>query len=395
MELDKEHISEYVERVFELYGINKHSFFVDYDEEADEDVIISLFDENREDVRVTLNRISLFLGLSVQEIVSMDRKAAFRYWKKFPFFALYNEFVEKWIWNAQYKSDRPSVTEWLLSRLFQEDIPLEYRYSFDMVQQRLLKKLKELAAFDESYYLPDARLHILGVKTTEFFSFPKCEEMIRSYIEMVKRAQYLFFKAVHSDLSEAEANEYNFLVAYLDIHDICRPTLYLFYPTVADLRDVFLEEGYKEFWSYARIGTPFTIESPWRCSEFLRDRELAQEFVNLFPEAKGKMREFATLAENYYIKFRWEKIKTQEQLDEELVAAYIEGREYDPDEHPEPVDYVYLEKTPEEKEEFSAALKALRKAASPPSMGGLKLPVREYTPGPEVVKRILRRMARR
>lgn len=393
--MDKEKISEYVERVFELYGLNKYDFFYIYNDETVEDVIIPLFDEDRESISETLIRISLFTGLTEHEITTMDKRAALKYWNKFPFFSLYNEFIAKWVWYAKFKSKPPTPAERVRSAIFNQKLQIERRYDFNDINNRLLNKLKELSVFDSSYYVPNSNLHILDLRTAEFFSFPKCEEMIRSYIELVKRAQQLFFKAVYKDLTISEIHEYNFLVSYLDIHDICMPSKYLFYHNVVNWREIIIEEGYTEFWSYAKIGAPLTIEAPWRCAEFFNNIELVQEFVNMFPSAKKEMREFAILIKNYSIMFRWEEIKTQEQLDDEFVAAYLEGRDYDPNDDFSPPNHVYLEKEPSEIEGFSDALETLRKAASPPAKGGLKLPTREYSRDYTESDRLLRRIAGR
>lgn len=393
--LDKEKISEYVERVFELYGLNKYDFFYTYDDETDEDVAIPLFDEDKESASLTLTRISLFTGLTEREITTMDKRAALKYWKEFPFFSLYNEFLSKWIWNAKFKSEKPTPGELLFSAIFDQELDIEERYNYNGIKKRLISKLQELSVFDSSYFVPNARLHIINLRTAEFFSFQKCGEMIRSYIDLVKRAQSLFFKAVRKDLTIAEIQEYNFLVSYLSIHDICMPSKYLYYHNVVEWREIIIEEGYTEFWSYAKIDAPLTIEAPWRCAEFFDNMELVQEFVNMFPSAKKGMREFAILVKNYSIMFRWEEIKTQEQLDDEFVAAYLEGRDYDPNDILPPPNQVYLEKEPAEVEEYSDSLETLLKAASPPAKGGLKLPVREYSKDNNYIDRLQRRISGR
>lgn len=377
--MDKQKITEYVERVFELYGISKYDFFYTYDDDSEENVIIPLFDDSIETEAQTLTRISFFLGLTEHEIETTDKKAALRYWNKYPFFPLHNEFMRKRIWYAKYKSDKPSAEQLLYSAIFDKDIPLERQYNYKDIKQRFISELQEAAAFDEDYYPPNSRLHILNLETAEFFSFPKCEEMIRSYIDLIKRVQDLFFKAINNDLTSSEVNEYNFLVSYFDIHDICMPRKYLFYHNVVKWRDIFLKEGYKEFWSYAKIGNPLSLEAPWRCVEFFDNIELVQEFVNIFPASKKEMREFAALAQNYLFTFQWEETKTQEQLDDEFVEAYLAGKDYDPGESRGPILRIYIEKEQDKLEKYSDALKAILKAASPPSKGGMKLPTREYS----------------
>lgn len=99
-----ERISRYVEDVFDQYGMNKDRFFFDYDVEADEQYPIPLFPNGNPDEE-TLNRISTQLGISKDEILSMDSDAAKRYWDKYEFFPLYSDFSAMWQWHSQFKDD--------------------------------------------------------------------------------------------------------------------------------------------------------------------------------------------------------------------------------------------------------------------------------------------------
>ena len=66
-----ENISQYVEDVFDQYGMNKDRFFFDYDVEADEQYPIPLFPNGNPDEE-TLNRISTQLGISKDEILRIS-----------------------------------------------------------------------------------------------------------------------------------------------------------------------------------------------------------------------------------------------------------------------------------------------------------------------------------
>ena len=321
----------------------------------------------------------------------MDRRAALRYWAKYPFFSLYNEFLNKWIWYAKYKSEQPSAEDHLVRALFNIEIKKEERYNWVSIKQRLTEKLKQLSALDSSYYMEGRNLKILHCETAEFFSFPDCSKMIQSYIDMVNRVQELFYKAIKYDLSITERHEYNFLVAYFDIRDLIIPNKKLFYHNVVDLRYTYTAEGYKEFWSYAKIHAPLSIDQPLRCLEFFNNMSLVQQYVDLFPSAKEKIREFSMLVKNFSFIVRWEK--TQAELDEEFVQAYINDEDYDPSEHQFPPLHLYVEKTKDELAGFEMPLKKLRKAASPPSMGGLVVPTREHLPPESFTKRLLNRMS--
>ncbi len=391
--IDKELITEYVERVFELYGLDKADFFYDaIGEDEEDDVILDLFDENYESEDSTLERISTFLGLTKQEIMNADKRAAFRYWDNFPFFALHDEFIETWIWNTRHKGHKPTEVEKLISAVFGSKLELEDRYDYKKVYERLFDKLKEAAAFDPRYYSPDSGLYILKKQTEEMFSFPECNEMIQAYLDMVYRAQSLFFKALKEDLSEEEQGEYNFLVSYFYIADIANPAKRLYYNELIRFRPLYVELGYREFWSYAIIRYPLDIQQPWRCIEFFDDMGLVQEYINAFPSAKKDMIAFSRLVKNFYFSVQWKKKNPKEEQDKETIQDYQAAEEDDENYNTNPVLEIYLEKTSEETADFEEGLEKLYCAASPPSMGGVRLPTRESVDRSQDLLRIIHRI---
>ena len=375
---DKKAIAEYVERVFDLYGLNKRGFFYDYDEESEEFFDCPLFVEGYESEEKTIQRVSQYLGLATQEIVNCDKRAAFRYCDKYPYFALHHGFLGEWAWNIEFKSIKPNVEERIMATIFDIEMKPEPRYDWKEVKKRLCEKLKEVSEYDSKYYPPDSELKVISAEAEVMFSYPKCCEMVRSFLDMVYRAQSLFFKAMKEDLQDEEQLEYNFLVSYLKITDIVRPSVKLYYYEVVRLRNVLLSEGYNEFWSYAKVRHELADQQPWRCVEFFEDIDLVQEFVNVFPKAKKDMIEFSRLARNIRFTFQWKRIKTQEEKDEEFVQAYLAGREYDENFSARPILTLYLEKTEEECSGFQEEAEKLRCIASPPSKGGVRLPKREY-----------------
>ena len=380
--IDKKSVTEYVERVFELYGLDKLDFFYTWDDEDSDPfdfplnyMAIPLFIDGFESEEDTIQRVSQHLGLTRQEIISCDKRAAFRYWDKYPYFNLHDEFLETWIWNANYKSDRPKAEEILIGCLFDINPNLEDRYNFDDVNRRFYDQLQEAAKFDQRYFPDNSYFHLHKFETQEMFSFPRCKEMVRSYLDMVYRVESLFFKAIKEDLPEEEQREYDFLVSFFNITDSVRPSVRLYYNEIVRLRKVFLEEGYTEFWSYARIRRSLADRQPWRCIEFFDDMELVQEFVNAFPSSKKDMIDFSRLVKNFRFTFQWEK--SQKEKDEEYIQACLKDEEYDEDYNPNPELVLYVEKTPEESAGFQEGLEKLRRAASPPAMGGVSLPKRE------------------
>lgn len=387
--MDRKELTEFVERIFELYGLNKRNYF--YTEDFDGPVELCSPLPEEIPIENSLCRLSVYLGLSVEEIITMDKRAALKYWKKYPFFSLYNQFLDRWIWNAQFKSERPDAKTVFLSAIFNSNLGLEKRYNWPLVLKRLKEQLKELSAFDPAYYHEGRELEILNIETSEFFSFPECRKMIRDYIRMVKRLEELFFKAVEQDLSAEEINEYNFLVSYFDVSDVYRHSTRLYYHVVTQLRNTIKEEGHSEIWSYGKINCSLNIKQPWRCIEFFDDMTLIQEYVNLFPSAKKEIRNFGEVVRNFYFTVRWKLTEAEEE--EEIIRAYLNDEEDDSEETYQPgVLHLYVSKTADEISAFEEPLLKLGKVIAPPSMGGIKLPVRETLPGPqERMKALLRR----
>ena len=104
-----EEVEKYIERVFDLYHIDKEGFFYETSFDGKDFVDgrrieLSLFPFGIIEEK-TLNRVSIALGLSKEEIISMDNDAAFRYWDKYPFFRLYSEYLDRIYWASNFSGE--------------------------------------------------------------------------------------------------------------------------------------------------------------------------------------------------------------------------------------------------------------------------------------------------
>lgn len=204
-------VATFVERIFDLYHLNKYGFFYESDEDTFEQYETPLFPSEEIDV-ATMNRLSIKLGLTPDEILSLDESVMYKYWSKYPFFELYDLFLNAWAWNCQYQ-EKPSSAQALLFMFDKNsEISAQQRYDYKSVEERMLKLLKEMDAFLPGTFHPNATVTNLTIETEVLFSFPEITEMIRSYINMVEKAKVYFFKALKEQLSQDEVNEYNFLV---------------------------------------------------------------------------------------------------------------------------------------------------------------------------------------
>jgi hypothetical protein len=170
---------------------------------------------------------------------------------------------------------------------------------------------------------------------------------------MVERASVLFFKALEQELSAAEINEYNIIVSVLGIQDRCVPQKgNLYYSMLRKLAPVYKAEQQVDFFAYVRLDPAKNI-APWRCAEFVQNRDLVQAYVTITPGAKKAMREFAFLATQFHCFFTWSDDNNQL----------------------EPVS-IYVPKTAPEIGDDAVFADALNQLIGPAAKGGITIPAR-------------------
>lgn len=392
-----ERISKYVEEVFEQYGMNKDHFFIEYDEETDEMFHIPLFPGTKPDEE-TLERISTKLGISKDEILNMDSDAAKRYWNKYEFFRLYDEFTAMWKWHSQFKGDMPSAEELLIKAIFSDDnIYSDYQrlYDFDSIKQRLKDKLNEINQIVPGTVHENAEITNLQVITETFFSFPQCSKMVQSFLAMVERLKSLFYRTLNYELPEDEKNELNFLASWLNATDTYLLNTVMTYDNIRKLRGVYADEHKDDFYDCVRIRGCFDVPL-WRCQEFFDDLNLVQEYENIFPETKIHLREFSMLVSKFYCEFIWSDAKpiifSIEEEQELSEINRIFGEEDIPlEKRGKEKTRIYIDKTPDEIGDCEKYVNRILAAAAVPSKGGLSVPKRNRIIGPEMVAAMIRR----
>lgn len=371
-------VTNYVENIFDLYEIDKHGFFFEYDDDTDDPIEVPLFRLNNIDDD-TMERISAALGLTKSEIFNMNEAASKKYWNKYDFFHLFQEYKELWAWYSRFQDDMPITDRADYSN---RNVCGQDRYDYSDVKRRMIAKLKEIDAVIPNTYHKNASIIDLSINTEVFFSFPKCTTMLRSFIEMVKRVEELFFKAIKKELNEEEINELNFLATWLNACDAMDSHALITYNNICMYRDIYIEENLTDFFSYVRIKR-FINTAPWRCQEFFDDMELVQQFVNIFPQAKSQMHQFAMDVTKFSCIFMWSDVEPSSSSDEnqdffdvdsilnESIDSFLEADSK--------WTHVYVDKTPDEILGWEIFIQRLKRAASPASQGGLILPTREVS----------------
>lgn len=381
----KDQVTKYVRDYFDRYELNDYDFFVSSEEDEygrPEKVDIFLFPFDEIDAE-TLSKISLHTGLRTEEILNCDEIAATRYLQKYPFIDLFKAYKERCEWCSQYKTEFPSLKKLLPNAIFTENpgYPVEMRYNHADIKDRLIDKLKEIDAVMPGTYHEDAEITELTYRTEMFLTFPDCGKMLSSFIDMVNRLKELFFKALQAELSEDEINEFNFLGSILGAYDVTASSIAMNYDTLSKLRKVYIEENLTDFFSYVKVRA-FVGFAPWRCKEFFDDMTLVNEFINIFPQAKSMMREFAMSVSKFDCVFVWSDAKPiMYSPEEEAELNYIDdmmGYKHLPyEQRAKEHTHIYIEKTSEEMFGWEEYVKKVADAAAPPAKGGLVLPKRE------------------
>lgn len=396
---DIEKISEFVEAVFDRYKISKYEFFFTFNDRTMEEIPQPLFPSGELDDE-TLHKITTCIGLTKDEIINTDMQAAKKYWDKYPFFHLYHQYMAAWSWHQNFIGEMPTAVELFMKAIFsdEDDIRGEHRYDMDGLRARLINTLKEIDQALPGTYHQDAEITNLQISTQIFFSFPQCGDMIRSFIDMVKRTEELFFKALHEDLKEEDANELNFLASWLNAVDVVMPSTIISYDNVCTYRKAYLDENSKDFFSYVKIKS-FISTDPWRCQEFFDDMDLVREFLYIFPHAKAQMREFARDVTKFSCYFVWsdaEPVRFSDE-DEKMLDDMDAMLGFEPlsdSERAKEVTHVYVSKRPEEMLGWDTFAKQIKKAAAPTSKGGVTVPHRDIVANNSVesIQRIQRRI---
>ena len=333
---------------------------------------------------------SRILGISEKDLMSCNHDGYIRWLTRFEFFSYYRQFnmaYEKTIYSPhQYAETK------LKEAIFGVKLPKLPRYDLWQVQQRLIDKLKELDASLPGTYHEGAEIKNVKVGICNFCHYSKMAAFVESYLQMIDRAGELFFKALGTDLSEDEINEYNIIVSVIGIKDFVYPVKgNLYYDNVVKCREIYKAENLPNFYDYITFSPTRSIV-PWRCAEFVEDRELVQRYINYHPNDKRLMREFAMQTLQFKCDFVWSDAKPV-RLDEDDESF---GDEYDeifgkPTTPALERTVVYVPKTPEELGDNEKYADILLQLCGSEKLGGIVLPPYRNTVQTEI-KRILNRI---
>ena len=368
-------IEAYVKKALATFSISGNGYFYTIDSRTGRRIPQDLFfcDVVTDSV---LERLSVDMGVSKQDILEMNEEPLKAYYTRYPFFRLYRKYISEWERQREF-SDDLSAEEHLIAAIFGEksQLKIEKRYDYEDVRKRLVKLLKEMDKVMPGAYHEGATINDLTIETECMISYPQISELTRSFLQMLEDVKDLFFKGIREDLEKEEINLFNLLCSVLIITDIAAPSVYMNYENLQRYRGVYAKEGLSDFFSYVRVRM-FVDTEPWRCKEFFDDEKLVQQFVTCFPYVKHKLREFGMEVSKFACRFHWSDAK-QIELDEEDEECY---EAFDMDINDRPLEWtrVYIPKTDAELFDWAPYIRRLNKAASPEKKGGLVAPRNEW-----------------
>ncbi len=380
--LDVKKVEEFVTHIFNVYGFDKANYYNLTEEEkrkenADEWPIFTddVVDEE------TLQFLRDYTGFTEEELISCDETVLHKYWNQYPFFELE---IDKFT-DTMFSDVSP---ENALIRIFGIDKPTEnIHFRRADVKKRLIALLHSIDQVMPGTWHKNADIGGLNIITEHMFSYPNCRKIMKALLSMVDEMSGLFFKALHENLLGQDQDRLNFLLNSMDVRDACVPEIALNYENILIYRDIYKKENLSDFLSYAYIRR-LNLLNLWQCIEFFDDHSLAQKYLNLIPDGKKKLREFAMHVSKFECSFvwtdheLWERIKQEEEMlkhpdldDDTFFDNMLPDEEYD-SAHTK----IWIDKTAEEMGDWIPYIEKIRLAASPANLGGIQAPRREHAP---------------
>lgn len=384
-------VDSFVRSWFQEYGIiyQEHFYYFDEKEECHELPLV----EGDQLNMLLIEEAARLLGIDVETLLETDDVAAGKWLRKFRYFRYRSPFEQAY--KRSFHDSNYYDTIRLMEVIFdQHYAPVPpTRYDYQDVIKRMIALLHEYDKSAPGVYHEGAEIRKLNIRTDNFCHYKDIGDLVSSYIETLDRAEELFFLAWERELCQDEIHEYNFLVTVLGLRDRCCVSYPLYYDWLRALVPAYKEEGYKDFDSYVRVHCAHDLK-PWRCAEFVQDRDLVQKYIDIFPYDKPMMRQFATEVSKFECIFTWSDAPLVEfQPDErfEQIFADMNLPQNDP---PQETTTIYVPKTAEELSGDDTYAAMLRTLSGPPSKGGLITRKLEYKDGfnPSVIERIDRRV---
>lgn len=366
-------IEEYIKDCFEVFHLNYKEYYYYEFEEGNPEEILWADDKGKISISA-VEHASEVLGISVENILACNDDARRKWLRKYPFFWCmpgYEYSYEKSFYAPGFENLR------LIERIFDSDLHEQYpvRFDYDDVVKRMIEKLKLQDRVEPGSFHEGASIQQLQITTENFCSFDRIEEMTISFIEMIKTATRLFLKALREELCAEEVEEYNLLVSVLGLRDRYYTRGYLYYNQLLKVKEFYCDLNEETFSSVIVFKRALNFK-PWRYSEFICNKDLVQDYLNVMPQAKAIMREYAMEVSRFRCVFIWSDAKpiTFSPEEEKMLSDFNEviGEEDIPvEQRAKERSFVNIDKTSEELNGEEKTAEKIIGYCRPVKLGGL------------------------
>jgi len=370
-------IEAFIREWLDLFGFAYDEVIGVEDLDSDDDFSVEIVDApmvvNNQLVTENLAKAAEAFGVKQDDLVNMDDTALRTQLQKYKYFDLLKAF--EMAYTATFYAPGYEQTR-LIKAIFGENLDAmkhyPSRYDYKDIERRLVELLKEYDKSLPGSFHEGAEITQLSISTGNFCHFKQINELCQEFLAMVEREEHLFFKALDEELQEEEIHEYNLIASTIGLKDALMPSRdNLYYSTLRKRREVYKSEGRSDFFEYVSL-SKFRFFHPYRCAEFVEDRELVQRFATIYPRMKQEMREFARDAAKFKCCFRWSDDESTKPTDEDI-EAFVDGKSSKEDiMKASGWVEVYVPKTEDELAGDMKYADMLHVASGPESLGGIQ-----------------------
>lgn len=375
-----ERIENYIKECFAENSLEYSRYFSFYDDEEDEIIEVSLIQEDGEINLKAVSRAAEILGMDEKDILETNEEKIMSWWQRYYYLQnihLYESACESAKYGRGYHEQK------LLEAIFDSKVkgPYPPKYNYLNVKERLVELLKEYDKVRPGTYHEGAQIENLTFSTSTFCHYKDIEKLLNSYLEMAEKMFELFITGVHKELNDEEIKEYNFLVSLFGFRDRFYYDADLHYSNLVNCRAMYQDVSRKNIYDYVAIDRTYEFV-PWMCAEFIGDKALVKKYLDVFPQTKQQMREFAMDASKFACTFRWsdDEIKP-------LPDNYLDDFSDDDEDISFP-HCVYVAKTVEEMNGDDETAEMLLGYCRPEKLGGLKVCFPKRYDSLERIKRV-------
>ena len=359
-----EKIENYIKECFAENHLDYIRYFGIID--GDEITEGSLIGEDGKINLKAVKRAAEILGMDEKDILDTNEDKILFRWKRYYYLQHICEYEyasEKADYGDGYDEQR------MLEVIFGSEAkgPYPPKYNIHSVAERLIKLLKKYDEVKPGTYHKGASIKNLSISTVNFCHYKGIEKLLNSYIEMAEKMFDLFIAGIHKDLSEEEIKEYNFLVSQFGLRDRAYPGAHLHYSSLVNCRAFYQDVCRANMYDYIKLDRMQI--TPWACADFVLNKKLVRKYLNVFPQMKWRMREFAMDVSKFTCIFMW----SDDEMKQSTTDFWDDFFDVEDEEEILLPKRVFVAKTPEELAGDDKTAEILLGYCRSEKLGGLKV----------------------